>query len=136
MRSFHGTGVPKQGTTGGQFNEAFRCSGVSDVPPPTPKHFEGPWGDAPSVAHQMTEFPNTWRFSSAEQYATFTIPEQLNALNDFLQQAHPADAPKIMLKGRTEQPMPNGLMVVLRYVRLQYMQIAPTPSLPPKPKAP
>ena len=132
MSSYHGEGISRSRTgESGGFTEFVQRSGASAQAPAEPAHIEGPWQDSPSVSHQITAFPKSWRFGGPEQYEVFQLPEQKEAINLFLQDTFPLDASKKRIMARTETPNATGMLVVLRYVKLEYMRLAPTPSLPP-----
>lgn len=130
----YGEGIPRARKSGG-FAEHFRAPGVTEEKKEEVKHIEGPWGDRPSVARQMTDFPNTCRRKGADQYAYFELPRQLEDLNKFMRQTFPIDSPLVQLLARHENPTPSGMNVTLRYFQYEYMNISPSASLQRPPAA-
>lgn len=143
---FHGGGVARSATQPDtKFESVMQFAGVGGEKPEPAKHFDGPWGPKPAVARQMFEFPNTWRYSGAEQYKTFTLPEQEAQLNEFLKPTFPMDAPARKIIERSSRNAGAGILLVLRFVDIEYMQLpqpspapapTPAPALPPKGRLP
>lgn len=128
--SNYGESMPRTDRKG--FEQHFRAPGVTgpEKPPEKPYH-EGPWGDRPSVAHQAEQMPDTVRQKGAEQYEFFQLPKDIKRLNGFMKRTAPKDAPDIVITRREEKMTETGMHVMLRYVKIEYKQIAPRPSLPP-----